>query len=575
MPIEFACESCSQLLRVPDGSGGQSCQCPACQEIVLIPDPQSIPQVELEPGVTSQTGTLTIACPKCRFELICSTNLLGTKGQCRNCQYIFTITDRSSESPVDSQVVPPSFVFNCPECDQLFEGQPEMEGRKGKCHVCGAVFAISLKAAEPNRLPNPSLSTQPAHRPLPSKPAVAKPKSLPSTQTAGQPQTTKSKTPSPTPRPVQTAGQTAGQPVVQTARPAARPATIQFACTHCQGVMEVPSSTAGRKTECPYCRQLLTIPQQSTVDVSAQSAPTNYYAPPTEAQPLMFPEPQNVVTSASINSNPYASPPVEQHSPYDSLNEGTSTTRKKIRGLTFSNAFELAFDSLLPYCLVGSAAFLLVGGIIFALVLGAVALAGFSIQSLQLDPQSTAGMSVVFGIVGVAVITSVFLVTAVFCMICNTALHVVRGRKISTHVLFGTGESYPGMLAIMLGWTVFNLLRREGIPWLVRSLADSGQMETAAVVGIVSVVVLFIVQVTLTFLLAFVPYALLDGQDLPNAIATSSSIFWGNFLTVFAVSVCGWLLFILVSVFTCGLGFIVFVGFMLYLNAAIYHLAAK
>lgn len=567
MPIEFACESCSQLLRVPDGSGGQSCQCPACQEIVPIPDPRSITQVELERGGKSQTGTLTIACPKCRFELICSTNLLGTKGQCRNCQYIFTITDKSLESPVDSQAVPPSFVFNCPECDQLFEGQPEMEGRKGKCHVCGAVFTISLKAAAPNTLPNPSLPTQPAHRPLPTKPAVAKPKSLPSKQTAGQPQTAKSKTPSPTPRPVQAAG--------QTARPAARSTTIQFACTHCQGVMEVPSSTAGRNTECPYCRQLLTIPRQSTIDVSAQSAPTNYYAPSTEAQPLMFPEPQNVVTSASINSNPYASPLLEQHSPYESFNDGTSTTRKKIRGLTFTNAFELALASLLPYCLVGSAAFLLVGGIIFALVLGAVALAGFSIQSLQLEPQSAVGMSVVFGIVGIAVITSVFLVTAVFCMICNTALHAVRGRKISTHVLFGMGESYPGMLAIMLGWTVINLLRREGIPWLVRSLADSGQMETAAVVGIVSAVVLFIVQVTLTFLLAFVPYALLDGQDLPNAIATSSSIFLSNFLTVFAVSVCGWLLFILVSVFTCGLGFIVFIGFMLYLNAAIYHLAEK
>ncbi len=172
-------------------------------------------------------------------------------------------------------------------------------------------------------------------------------------------------------------------------------------------------------------------------------------------------------------------------------------------------------------------------------------------------------------------ITGVFLATAVFCMTCNTALHVVRGRNISGEVLLGTGESYPGMLAIMLGWTVFNLLRKEGVPWIVRSLADSGQEESAAMIGVVILAVLFVLQVALVLLTAFVPYALLDGQTLPNAIATSISIVLGNFLTVIAVTVCGWLLYILVSVLTFGVGLIVFVAAILYLNAAIYHLAEK
>ncbi len=390
MPIEFACESCSQLLRVPDGSGGQSCQCPACQEVVLIPDPQSIAAVEMESGGKLQAGNLTIACPKCRYKLICPTSLLGTKGQCRNCQTIFTIEETRSDGHVASQAASPSFIFNCPKCNQLFEGQAEMEGRKGKCHACGAVFAISLKSAEVESRPKSSLTVQPIGRRESSQPTVAKQQTSP-VQTTEQAQLNKLKPSSPRPRPVQSAA--------QTSRPAASSATIQFACTKCQGVMEVPSTTAGRNTECPYCRQLLTIPHQSTIDDSSPLAATNYYVPPTEAQPQMFPEPQNVVTSATADGNPYASSLVDPHIPYEPSQEWTKTTRKKIRGLTFANAFELTLNSLLPYCLVASAAFLLIGGMIFVLVLSALRWPSYAVQSLQLEPESTAGMTVVvFGL---------------------------------------------------------------------------------------------------------------------------------------------------------------------------------
>jgi hypothetical protein len=37
MPIEFRCNQCSQLLRVPDESTGKNARCPNCQALVMIP----------------------------------------------------------------------------------------------------------------------------------------------------------------------------------------------------------------------------------------------------------------------------------------------------------------------------------------------------------------------------------------------------------------------------------------------------------------------------------------------------------------------------------------------------------
>lgn len=37
MPIEFHCQKCNKLLRVPDGSAGKKAQCPSCQTILEIP----------------------------------------------------------------------------------------------------------------------------------------------------------------------------------------------------------------------------------------------------------------------------------------------------------------------------------------------------------------------------------------------------------------------------------------------------------------------------------------------------------------------------------------------------------
>jgi len=505
MPIEFNCEACAQLLRVPDNSEGQACQCPSCQEIIVIPDPAGTKHNPLDAPQATSDGKLTIACPQCSHKLICSPELLGTKGQCRNCHTIFTIAPQGSATTATPIEHSPGWVFNCPKCDQLFEGQAEMEGRKGKCHACGEVFAIELKPATPTRSAARTVTTTPQTAPS----ELARP----SAHVPSQPQT-------------------------------ATPASIQFSCQHCQGVMEVPGSTAGRTTQCPYCQQLLNIPRQSTY-------------------------------SRNNLDHAYAAPDLEPAAPSDTMSEWGRPRKKKIRGLSFSNAFELTFASLFPYSLAAAGLFTIAGGLALVLILGAGFLSGFTLQTLQFPPASTAGQTVIFGLLAVAILAAVCLVTAVYCMTCNTALHVIRGKQITGEVLFSTGESYGGMLVIMLGWTSFNVLRQYGVPWVARSLVEAGQQDTAITVALISIGVLYVLQVALTLLLAYVPFALLDGQRLSDAVGTSSSIFVGNFLTVLPVVICGGLLYTLASVLTCGMGFIVFIGSMLYLHAAVYHLAAK
>ncbi|RMF41999.1 MAG: hypothetical protein D6753_08515, partial [Planctomycetota bacterium] len=93
-------------------------------------------------------GHVLIPCPKCGHHLTCDRKLVGTKGQCPACKYIFTIARHSDRIGTGVDAHLPTFTFSCPACHQLFEGQPEMEGRRGKCHVCGAIFRIELKKAE-------------------------------------------------------------------------------------------------------------------------------------------------------------------------------------------------------------------------------------------------------------------------------------------------------------------------------------------------------------------------------------------------------------------------------------------
>ncbi len=141
MPIEFDCYSCSKKVRVPDGSEGKKCKCPGCQTVL------DVPKAEISPVASK----LQIPCPSCDFVLVCNSELEGTRGLCPNCKTIFTIAASGSHSNASQQTeLDTIFAFQCPHCQQLFEGKSGMEGRNGKCIHCSQVFEIK-KLAEPSQ----------------------------------------------------------------------------------------------------------------------------------------------------------------------------------------------------------------------------------------------------------------------------------------------------------------------------------------------------------------------------------------------------------------------------------------
>lgn len=562
MPIEFNCRVCRQRLSTPDGSAGRQCQCPDCGTLLTIPASSSVvssnPSASSQPSLSSSTvqkpsgqpsaDMLKIPCPRCRFELVCLPSLLGTKGQCRNCQHIFTIASSGSALPTPSESDSPDLVFHCPSCAQLFAGQAEMEGKKGKCHACGEVFAIALEPAPVS----------------PQNASVSNPDGL------GPAVLSSASAPSPTTRP--------SAPTVMTSA-AQRHVPIQFNCPYCAGVMEVPASTSGQQTLCPYCGEPLTIPAVSNSPralvasrpvASAGSYPATTVVPATQGE-------QNLWTALSEQSvaalgNPYAASALSPHDTISSEMWSTPPCRKRLRGLTFSNAFALTFNSLFPFCLIAP--------VLFGMATVIALIAYMFLMSLA--KQTTLDMSdetsiqvIVFGLLAGAVLIGILAATAAYCMTCNTALHAVRGKHITSRVVFSTGEAYGGMLAIMLGWTILNLLRTIGVPYLMQEIAKAGDPQTAKLTGILIIGVLLLVQLVFTFLWSFVPYALLDGQSFFRAMGTSTSICLNYFSVVMPVLICGWLLYILVGVASIGLGIVLLIGAQFYLNAAIYHLAEE
>lgn len=149
MAIDFSCNQCGRTLRVPDGSEGKHCRCPGCEELLAIPGTVA----------KSTAATIEVACPRCAHVLVCDASLEGTRGMCRNCQFIFTISRNASKVSRGSDE---SIPFECPSCKHLFEGKPEAIGRKGKCPGCGSVFVIQKFEKPPADMAGSAANQRPA-----------------------------------------------------------------------------------------------------------------------------------------------------------------------------------------------------------------------------------------------------------------------------------------------------------------------------------------------------------------------------------------------------------------------------
>ena len=142
MSIEFHCADCSKLLRVADGLGGKRCKCPSCNSVQTVPIQSEVQQAIKVPSAKNHASAsdqppkpsavdesveikVEIACPKCNSLLLYSPELEGTRGLCKACQHIFTISVHNQAGTQSD-----TFAFQCPKCSFLFEGKKEMDGKK-------------------------------------------------------------------------------------------------------------------------------------------------------------------------------------------------------------------------------------------------------------------------------------------------------------------------------------------------------------------------------------------------------------------------------------------------------------
>ncbi len=252
MPIEFACEECKRVLRVPDGSSGKRSRCPSCQH------EQEIPWVAT--SVKPASNKLNIPCPQCKHQVVCTPDLLGKLGKCNNCEHLFII----SEQPAASKSAAGALVFHCPSCQKIFQGREEMRGRKGRCDECQAVFPIELVPAAQKQKTLEVVKTAPQPRVDEEELQIVEAPAPKRSHAAPAPSPASTRAPTPAPKPA---------PRVAQPKPAPAAGPICFDCRHCGGVMEVPGSTAGLDTACPYCQQVQTIPAASTASALAKAAP--------------------------------------------------------------------------------------------------------------------------------------------------------------------------------------------------------------------------------------------------------------------------------------------------------------
>jgi hypothetical protein len=214
MSIEFKCNSCSRLLRVPNGSQGKACSCPGCKVTQTIPDEKKNDKI-LE-------ARIDVPCPKCKNILQCDASLDGTRGCCPSCAHVFTISMDAENAEVLE--VTDSFPFACPKCKQLFEGTSDKKGRKGKCTACGEVFVIE-RFIPPKPAESPSTASIPTSQ---KKQATEPTKGRSSTASNVEKKTPRTAPPNEPTRPVAQRAQSSA-PAPAMARPESRtPAASQL-----------------------------------------------------------------------------------------------------------------------------------------------------------------------------------------------------------------------------------------------------------------------------------------------------------------------------------------------------------
>jgi hypothetical protein len=243
------------------------------------------------------------------------------------------------------------------------------------------------------------------------------------------------------------------------------------------------------------------------------------------------------------------------------------TPRKRVKGLTFSNVFQLVYERAFPACLTAAVVYLVLGVAASVVGNGGMFVLGWTLRFAGIDRDT------IFIIFCVA-LPMVFLVyiacaTAGLCIICNGALAAMRKKRATADELFSTGGFFFPMLVFAFSMGIIAAILGavpQGVSLLV------GESEFLVVLAAICIMPLGLVFIVGTCL---APLAIADGEGPFDAVVTSINIFLANPLTMIGVLLVGAIGYLLVTICTCGLAGILLVGLPYYLLAACYHLATR
>jgi hypothetical protein len=121
--------------------------------------------------------------------------------------------------------------FNCPHCHKPLKVKDALAGKKGPCPLCHKVLTVPAPSAAP-ATPVPKPAAPPPASPPPPAPAPA----------------------------VDVEAEAAALFADGPARAEAPPQFIDFPCPYCDEPLHLDAALAGKKTPCPSCRRIISVP---------------------------------------------------------------------------------------------------------------------------------------------------------------------------------------------------------------------------------------------------------------------------------------------------------------------------
>ncbi|MHB8899804.1 MAG: zinc ribbon domain-containing protein [Thermoguttaceae bacterium] len=303
---------------------------------------------------------------------------------------------------------------------------------------------------------------------------------------------------------------------------------IEFRCTQCNKLLRTGDDTVGKQARCPECGAVMAVPAPAP----ASGSPFDPTAAP---QPSVPPAPV---------ASPFAEPPRDSTNPYQSpaglaLEPQSFAPRGEIRptqiefGATLTRTWQIFGDNWLA----------MLGALILIFIINVAV--SFAMQGVIAGIGAAVNDATVAGVAGFF-IQVVFQVFAMWLGIGLNmfTLALVRGEQPSMGMLFAGGRFLlPIILCALL----------------------------VGVVVLLGLVLLIIPGIIFAMMLMQAQLLIIDrNMGVLDAMSTSREVMAGNKLTVFGIGFVAGLLGILLTVLTCGLGYLAFGPYMMILSVVIY-----